>query len=264
MTVTLHRPLPAYAVDGLFDAGNAVPELEAIDWRRLAALLREQRPEAVVNCIGIVKQRSEAKAAIPSIEVNSLLPHRLLELCAELDARLVHLSTDCVFSGRKGSYRESDVPDPVDLYGRSKLLGEISDPPGITLRTSIVGLELRRKTGLVEWFLAQRGRVRGFRRAIYTGFTTLEMARIVEAMVVEHRALTGVFHVASDAIDKYSLLTALSARLGRTDVEIVPDDDFVCDRSLDGGIFAAATGYAAPSWDAMLDELAAEIVRRRS
>lgn len=260
--VTLRRPVDAYAAYGLFSAKNAIGGVEASDLPRVASVVRAAAPDAVVNCVGIVKQRQEAKAAIPSIEINALLPHRLAELCDEVGARLVHLSTDCVFSGRTGNYRETDVPDPVDLYGRSKLLGEVEHAPGVTVRSSIIGLELSRKTGLVEWFLAQRGMIRGFRRAIYTGFTTREMGRIIERLLLQHPDVHGVWQVASAPITKYDLLVQLSARLGRTDVEIAPDDEFICDRSLCGDRFAAATGYEAPSWDVMLAELADQIRAR--
>ena len=260
--VTLRRPLAAYAGYGLFSDANSVTGVDATDNAKVRAVVARFLPEAVVNCVGIVKQRSEAKAAIPSIEINSLLPHRLLEVCQEHGARLVHMSTDCVFSGRTGGYRETDIPDPVDLYGRSKLLGEVAEAPGLTVRTSIIGLELSRFSGLVEWFLSQRGMIRGFRRAIYTGFTTRELARVIEHALVDHPRLHGVWQVASAPINKHDLLVGLAARLGRTDVEIVPDDTFACDRSLRQDAFEAETGYRPPSWDAMLDELAEQIRER--
>jgi dTDP-4-dehydrorhamnose reductase len=260
--VALHRPLEAYRAHQLFSDSNAIGGVEARDPTVLAGVLDRVQPDAVINCIGIVKQRSEAKAAIPSIEVNALLPHRLLELCRERRARLIHLSTDCVFSGRTGRYRQDDIPDPVDLYGRSKLLGEVSDEPGVTLRTSIIGLELDRFTGLVEWFLAERGMIRGFRRAIYSGLTTMEMARVIGRLLERHVRLSGVWHVASPPISKYDLLVRLARALGRTDIEIVPDDTFVCDRSLRAEPFTEATGYTAPSWDEMIAELAAAIRAR--
>jgi len=197
-----------------------------------------------------------------TIEINALLPHRLRDLCLEVGARLIHFSTDCVFSGRTGGYRETDQPDAVDLYGRSKLLGEVHEAPGLTVRSSIVGLELSRRTGLIEWFLAQRGTIRGFRRAIYTGVTTAEMARFVARVLAAHHDLHDVWHLASAPISKYDLLVALARRLGRTDVEILPDDDFVCDRSLDGSRLRQVIGYEAPSWDAMLTELADEVASR--
>jgi dTDP-4-dehydrorhamnose reductase len=261
---TLHGPLATYTADGLFDARNSVPGVDVTDFARLAALVAEIAPAAVVNCVGIVKQRHEAREPITSILVNALLPHRLHEICAANGARLVQISTDCVFSGRRGGYRETDLPDPVDLYGRTKLLGEVEEAPAVTIRSSMIGLELRRRTGLVEWFLAQHGQVRGFTRAIYSGLTTAEMARLIERLLTAHPDLHGTWHVAAEPIDKHALLTRLAALLGRRDVEVVPDDGFACDRSLDGSAFAAATGYRAPSWDAMLGELAAEIASRAS
>ncbi len=263
VTVTLRQPLEHYERFGLFNRQNSIAGVEATTPGVVDDLLARLRPDAVVNCIGIVKQRAEAHEAIPSIQVNALLPHRLLARCRQQGARLVHVSTDCVFSGRRGMYTEDDIPDPVDLYGRSKLLGEVSEAPGLTLRTSIIGLELSRFTGLIEWFLAQRGMIHGFRRAIYTGLTTRETARVIEHVLTQRPDLSGVWQVASAPISKYELLVGLADRLGRTDVEIRPDDDFFCDRSLDGSRFARAAGYEVPAWDAMLDELADEIRARR-
>lgn len=262
VTVTLRQPLAAYERFGLFTPANSLDGLEATDFARLDAAIGAVRPDAVVNCIGIVKQRSEARAAVPSIEVNALLPHRLRDFCEAHGSRLVHVSTDCVFSGRTGGYRETDVPDPVDLYGRSKLLGEVEHAPGLTLRTSIIGLELARFTGLVEWFLGARGIIHGFRRAIYTGVTTRELARVMEHVLEHHADLHGVWQVASAPISKYDLLVRLAGRLGRTDVTIEPDDAFTCDRSLAGEAFAARTGYQVPDWDVMIAELADDIRAR--
>jgi dTDP-4-dehydrorhamnose reductase len=264
VTVTVRQPLAAYAPYGLFSPRNTIDGVDARDLDAVRSVIDRVAPAAVVNGIGIVKQRDEAKAAIPSIEINALFPHRLLDLCRARGARLVHISTDCVFSGRTGGYRESDVPDPVDLYGRSKLLGEVERAPGLTLRTSIIGLELSRKSGLVEWFLAQRGMIRGFRRAIYTGLTTRELGRLIERILLDHPDLQGVWQVASAPITKYALLTELSRRLGRTDVEITADDAFACDRSLVADRLAETIGYRAPGWDEMLDELAAGIRRRHA
>lgn len=261
--VTLRRPLDTYPHRITASARDAVGEVDAGNWAHLSEVIERSAPEAVINCIGIVKQRKDAKSPIPSLEINSLLPHRLNELCGRIGARFLHFSTDCVFSGRKGAYTETDEPDPVDLYGRTKLLGEVSEPPGLTLRTSIIGLEERaHTTGLIEWFLAQRGTIRGFRRAIYTGLTTAAMARVVARLLEQHAGLHGLWHVASAPITKYDLLVDLAKALGRTDIEIVPDDDFFCDRSLRAGAFLGATGYQAPAWDEMIDELAKQIAER--
>ena len=240
--------------------------LTGVDVRRLGDVVgavAAARPDAIVNAVGIVKQRAAAKEHIPSVEVNALFPHELARVAAAAGARLVHLSTDCVFSGRKGRYVEGDVPDPVDLYGRTKLIGEVGDSPHcLTLRTSIIGLELATREGLVEWFLAQRGRIRGFRRAIYSGLTTPEMARAIDHFLRLDPGLCGTWHLASEPIDKHALLSSLLARLQPREVQIEPDDGFACDRSLDGSAIAARSSYRVPPWDGMLDELSA-LIRRR-
>jgi dTDP-4-dehydrorhamnose reductase len=225
----------------------------------LLRLLEESQAEVVVNCVGLVKQRDEAKEALQSVAVNAMFPHQLLEAARLGHVRVIHLSTDCVFSGRLGGYREEDVPDPVDLYGRTKLLGELTSPPGLTLRTSIIGLELGRQTSLIEWFLLQRGVVNGFRKAIYSGLTTMEMARCIRLLIEDHPLLTGLWHLAAEPIDKFTLLHRLSRLLGRSDVDVRPDSSLVCDRSLRSERFTARTGYRPPDWDTMLLELSTRI-----
>lgn len=256
---TLRQDAGAYArYGGLFPPESTYFGIDVRSLERLAEVFADFRPDAVVNAVGIVKQRPSAHDAIPSLEINSLLPHRLSVLCRGVGARMVHVSTDCVFSGEKGMYRDGDPSDARDLYGKSKYLGEVGDPGCITLRTSIIGPELARKTGLLEWFLAQSGTIRGFRRAIFSGFTTAELARVIEMLLVHHPDASGVYHASTDPISKFDLLVGIRDRLGR-DVEIVPDDDFHCDRSLDSSRFRAEFGYTPPSWNRLLDELAADI-----
>ncbi|MDQ3922457.1 MAG: SDR family oxidoreductase [Actinomycetota bacterium] len=261
--VTLRRGLAAYERYGLFTRDNSYAGVEARDTDRMLEVVSDFRPEALVNAVGIVKQRGAAKEAIPSLEINSLLPHRLALLCKAAGAKLVHISTDCVFSGRRGNYTEEDVPDAEDLYGRTKLLGELAEPGCVTLRTSIIGLELSRRTGLIEWFLSQRGEIRGFTKAIYTGLTTVEMSRVIERVLLEHQDLSGVWHVASEPITKHDLLVRFSKILGRDDVSIVPDGSVRIDRSLSALAFEKVTGYSAPGWNEMLEELGAEVRQRQ-
>lgn len=256
--VTLRKTLGEYANHGLFNAANTVDGIDVRDFDAVRRALNWSRPAAVINASGVVKQRAEAKDAIPSIEINALFPHRLALLCADHGARLVHMSTDCVFSGRKGGYHEDDVTDAYDIYGRSKLLGEVAEAPGITLRTSIIGRELSRKTGLLEWFLAQRGRrIKGFRRAIFSGFTTHEMARIIDRVLTGPGPAHGLYQVSSAAISKYDLLCGIRDRMS-LDIAIDPDDEFACDRSLDSTRFRRDFAYTPPSWAAMIDELASD------
>ena len=261
--VTVRLGIEACSGLAVFDSDQVFAGIDVRYEDDLLSVFAEFKPEAVINAIGIVKQRDEAKTALPSLELNALFPHRLSNICAAAGARLIHMSTDCVFSGDRGGYTEDDPSDARDLYGRTKFLGEVRDDHCVTLRTSIIGLELSRKASLIEWFLAQRGTITGYRKAIYTGFTTMEMARIIERILTRHPDLSGLWQVASQPIDKYNLLSGLSTRLGRDDIDIRPDDSFACDRSLVADRFTGATGYHAPGWDEMLDELAEMIVARR-
>jgi len=256
--VTLHRNLEAYREFGLFTEANAYAGIDMGSLERMTGIVSDFRPEAMINCVGVVKQREEAKSAIPNLEINALLPHRLAQLAQTTGGRLIQMSTDCVFSGRRGNYRETDPSDAEDLYGRAKFLGEVSDSPCLTLRTSIIGRELTRKTGLLEWFLAQRGKtVKGFRNAIFSGFTTTEMSRIIELMLVTHPRASGLYHVSADAISKYELLRKINDAL-ELGITVVPEDEPHCDRSLDSTRFRNEFGYHPPAWDAMVSELAKE------
>lgn len=263
LRVALRQEAQAYAHLGLFSPETAH---YGVDVRRLQSVVdavAQARPDAVINAVGIVKQRPTASESIPSLEVNALFPHQLAQVCSAAGARLVTLSTDCVFSGAKGNYTESDTPDAKDLYGRTKLLGELHEPHCLTLRTSIIGLELSRNSSLIEWYLAQKGAIRGFRRAIYSGLTTAEMARAIEFFLLKAPDLSGVWHLSSKPINKHDLLQALGERLQRRDLELRPDDDFVCDRSLDSTALQQRVAYRVPDWAPMLDELAAAILERK-
>ena len=238
---------------------RALGDVNAEDLASVRGALEKVKPDAVVNCIGIVKQRDEAKQAIPSIQVNALFPHQLADLCQEVNTRLLQISTDCVFSGLRGEYTEADTPDPVDLYGRSKLLGELHRPGCLTLRTSIIGWQLNTFSSLLSWFSRQRGqRIKGYEKAIYSGFSTRVLARLISDLIETRPDLSGLYQVASAPISKYDLLVALRDKLGWDDIQIDPDDNFYCDRSLVGIRFSFATGWKAPSWDEMLSGLAKE------
>lgn len=213
----------------------------------LVALFARVRPDVVINCIGLVKQLADADQPLAALPINALLPHRLAALCAIGGARLVHVSTDCVFTGSKGMYVEADVPDAVDLYGRSKLLGEVDQPHALTLRTSIIGHELGSAHGLIGWFLSQRSGVRGYARAIFSGLPTVELATIVHDHVLERADLHGLYHVSAAPIDKCSLLRLVARQYGH-DIAIEPDERLVIDRSLDSSRFRAAVDYAPPEW----------------
>lgn len=254
--VTLRRPVADFAVHNLFDEAKAIQFDDITDDTALERALGQAKPEAVINCVGLIKQRDEASDEALTLRVNAEFPHRLAKRCGEAGARLIHFSTDCIFAGTKGNYTESDPSDAADLYGQSKHQGEVADAHSVTLRTSVIGHELGTNLALLDWFLSQRGQaINGYTKAIYSGFTTLEMARIVDRILTQHTDLSGVWHVASEPISKFGLLQLCREKLGWEGV-IEPNDEFVCDRSLNADRFNQATGYTPPSWEAMISELA--------
>jgi dTDP-4-dehydrorhamnose reductase len=229
------------------------------DIARLSEILDTVKPDAVVNAVGIVKQRDEAKQAIASIQINALFPHQLADLCIQRGIRVIQISTDCVFSGLRGNYTEIDVPDPVDLYGRTKLLGELNRPGCLTLRTSIIGWQLNTFSSLLSWFALQRNKhIKGYHKAIYSGFSTNVIAQLIGDILQTRADLSGLYQVASEPISKFDLLVRLRDILGWEDIFIDSDDQFFCDRSLSGLHFSTATGWRPPTWEAMLQGLAME------
>lgn len=231
---------------GGFDADN--PET-------LTELFAQHRPQVLINCVGVVKQLASARNVLDAVPINALLPHRLERLCAIGDARLVHISTDCVFSGSRGNYVEEDIPDAYDLYGQSKLWGEVTNSRhAITIRTSIIGHELTSRNGLLGWFLDQEKAVRGFSRAIFSGLPTVELARVIRDFVLPNSDLHGLYHVSAAPIAKLELLQLFASEYQRA-IEIVPDDELVIDRSLDSARFRAATGYDPLPWPELVAEM---------
>jgi len=226
-------------------------DVDVLNSDRLAQVFMDVSPDIVVNCIGLIKQLPETQDPIGTISLNALLPHKLASLCSVIGSRLIHISTDCVFDGEKGGYREGDIANAHDLYGRTKLLGEVAQPPCVTLRTSIIGHELKGRYGLVEWFLSQEKTVFGFRKAVYSGFPTVELAQIIRNYVIPNSKITGLYHLSTDPISKYELLKLIKVQYEKN-VEIVPENSFTLDRSLDSSRFRAQTGYIPPSWSELV------------
>jgi dTDP-4-dehydrorhamnose reductase len=257
-TVRMPRSDPLIRRIPLFTDANTVPGVDAVDLPALRATIERIRPDVVVNCVGIIKQRSDATSAVPAITINSLLPHSLAAWIAPWNGRLIHFSTDCVFAGTRGCYREDDSADATDLYGRSKYLGEVRAPNALTIRTSIIGRELSHFASLLEWFLSQNGKtVRGFGSVRYSGVTTNFLAGLVCDLLQTHPELHGLYQVASDPISKLDLLSLVRDAFCMN-VEIVPSDDEVSDRTLDGSRFVARTGYVVPAWQDMIGEVASD------
>lgn len=242
----------------LFDDGEVIEGVDLLETGDLREALFAHCPSVIVNCAGLIKQRPEAAWPIPSIKLNSLLPHVIAEAADGWGGRLIHFSTDCVFSGRRGQYRESDPADAEDLYGKTKHLGEVSGANCLTLRTSIIGREIQGFRSLLEWFLGQKGMtINGYTRHYYSGVTTNYLAELVAKLILERPDLRGLYQVTSQTISKYDLLLLLRAAYG-IDVVIQADESTFCDRSMIGEKFLSATGYRQPGWEQLVSELVAD------
>lgn len=242
-----HFPMEAHS--------HLLCNVDVLDQDGLVAVLERVRPNVVINCVGLIKQLADAKDPLSALPINAMLPHRLAKLCALAGARLIHISTDCVFSGRKGLYTEEDISDAEDLYGKSKFIGELHElPHAITLRTSIIGHELGSSYSLIDWFLAQSGSVKGYTKALFSGLPTVELARVIKDYVIPAPKLHGLYHVSVEPIDKLSLLK-LVAEVYEKKTEIVPDEQVCIDRSLDSSRFRQATGYVPPTWPELVRQM---------
>lgn len=250
------------ALKQLTDMGfnNIISGIDVIDYKVLDRTISEIRPDYVFNCIGLIKQLSQSGLPVPAIEINSLLPHKLAEICTKNNSRLVHFSTDCVFSGSKGAYTESSLPDATDLYGRSKLLGEVNYGNHLTLRTSIIGHELNSNVSLVNWFLNQSDSVRGFSRAIFSGLPTCYIAEFLDKYVIENSDLSGLYHLSAEPIDKYSLLLLIKEKYG-IEIDIVDYPNFIIDRSLNSKSLRELIDFKPPQWPELIEKMNDEFNR---
>jgi len=230
---------------------NIFLNIDAENTDHLIKVISVAQPDIIINCVGVVKQLAEAEEPLTSLPLNSLLPHRLAHLAATCNARLIHISTDCVFSGKKGGYFESDLEDATDLYGRSKLMGEVDYPNAITLRTSIIGHELNGARSLINWFLAQEGCVKGYAKAIFSGLPTVEIARVIDQFVLPNPHMRGLYHLSAEPISKLDLLELIRIIYGK-EIDIIPNDKLVIDRSLNSSRFREATGFVPKSWPEMI------------
>jgi dTDP-4-dehydrorhamnose reductase len=240
----------------LLQKPTVIQGVDVTDFGKLRETLALLRPDFVVNCVGIIKQRDEAKSAIPSITINSLLPHKLAAMAREWGGRVIHFSTDCVFSGKRGGYTEDDDSDADDLYGKSKFLGEVACENALTLRTSIIGREIVEHRSLLDWFLGQNHKiVRGYCKVIYSGVTTNHMADVVTNVIENHVDLHGLYQVVSDPISKFDLLSLIRDAY-RLQIEIEPENETFSDRSMKGGKLRSAIGYQCPGWTELVRQLA--------
>nr|WP_279611082.1 SDR family oxidoreductase [Vibrio gelatinilyticus] len=240
-----------------------IPNVDVKDFETLERAISAAKPDVVINCIGLIKQHDVSKQHVEAIEINALLPHKIAQLCDTIDARLIHFSTDCVFDGKVGDYLESDLPTATDLYGKSKCLGEVDYGKHVTLRTSIIGHELKSSVSLIDWFLSQEGSVRGFSKAVFSGLPTAYVAKVLADYVLPNSSLSGLYQLSVDPIDKYSLISKV-ADVYNKQIEIEKFEDFVIDRSLNSSKFREETGFVPPSWDELVKFMHSDYVKRYS
>ncbi|MCX5848960.1 MAG: SDR family oxidoreductase [Deltaproteobacteria bacterium] len=255
--VTIRYGRGDYGNSNLYQSERVIENMDVSDLNRVTGVLKAIQPNVILNCIALTPRREKTDNPIPSIFLNALFPHQLAKLAGDIRARLIHFSTDCVFDGVAGHYKDNSLTNATDLYGRTKALGEIKANHVLTLRSSFIGRELKGGTELLEWFLAQKGEVRGFKNAIYTGFTTLEISRVIERLLQSYPDAAGLYNVSSDPINKYDLLKLIAKKM-RPGIKVLPEKQFRCDRSLDSTRFRKEFDYNPPNWGNMVEELSQE------
>ena len=255
---TIRGPFEEVSRYGIFDSAKTLTGINAANFEQVRNAVFHVEPDVVINAIGVIKQVPDASSVITTLAINSILPHQLAQLAEASGFRVIYVSTDCVFDGKKGNYTEEDTRDALDLYGTSKRLGEVIGSNCLTLRTSIIGRELNSAHSLLEWFFSNRGKeISGYLNAIYSGFPTIVFADTIKSLLQDHGNLSGLYNVSSDPINKYELLLRIKERF-QLDISIRPDGDFQIDRSLDSTLFQAETGIHPPSWDEMIDRMASD------
>ncbi len=253
--VTLRENFEEYDYLELFDKQKTFDSVNIKEFDRVKEIVELNRPDVIVNAIGVIKHKPEATDFVKTIEINSILPHKLANIAQNINARFITVSTDCVFDGQRGNYSELEHPNATDLYGKSKHLGEVVDDNCLTIRTSIIGREIGSGKSLVEWFLSNSDEeIKGFIRAIYSGFPTVVFAEILANLIENYPKLQGLYHVASDSIDKYSLLELIKRKLDLK-ATLIPFDEFEIDRSLDSTKFRNETNFVPESWEKMIDRM---------
>jgi dTDP-4-dehydrorhamnose reductase len=224
------------------------------DLATIEAVLKELKPAVVINCIGLIKQHNISKQHVSAIAINSLLPHQLAGLCDSYFCKFIHFSTDCIFDGKKGMYSEQNIPDALDLYGRSKCLGEVDYAPHLTLRTSIIGHELDSTVSLVDWFLSQKKSTKGFSKAIFSGMPTCVVARFLIEKILPASDLAGLYHLSVGPIDKFTLLN-LIADIYNKKIDIIESTELQIDRSLNSEKLRDALSLEVPTWEVLVSEM---------
>ena len=233
---------------------SVLPVPDVLNEATVGRLMETERPDILLNAIGLIKHASTSRDPCALIEINSLLPHKLARCCSKAEAKLIHFSTDCVFSGGAGNYKEEDLADATDLYGRSKFLGEVAYDGHLTLRTSLIGHELRSNINLIDWFLSQSVAVDGYSNAIFSGVPTCYMAKILEDHILPLPTLSGLYHLSAEPISKYDLLCLVQREYG-TDLTINDYPDIRVNRSLNSDKLRAVIDFTPLCWPELIKKM---------
>jgi len=237
------------------DKSKIIDNVNAFSFESIEKAIQLVKPDVVLNCIGIIKQLKEYSDPKISIYINSYMPHLLAEYCVRNHIKFIHISTDCVFNGVDGNYREESISNADDLYGRSKYLGEVSDGSTLTLRTSIIGHELLSSFSLVDWFINNSSPdIEGYKNAIYTGFPTCIFINEIFKLIKYFPKLSGLYHVASDPITKYDLLCKIN-KIYCLNKTLLPNDKFICNRSMNYSKYKIATNFKPLPWEEMITRM---------
>lgn len=229
----------------VFDA----PNVDAKKIETFKKVIEKVRPEVVINCIGIKDNSPEI------FLVNSQFPNLVAEICRENKIRLITISTDGVFDGKKGNYKESEVPNCKDIYGISKCLGEINDGRALTIRTSLIGHELKTNVGLLDWFLDLRtNSVLGYKNAVFSGITTLELAEVLARKIIPNEKISGIYHFSGKPISKYELLKIIADVYDKK-IKIKPDIKTKINRSLNSTKLRGIIDYNLPNWSDLIQKM---------
>jgi dTDP-4-dehydrorhamnose reductase len=254
--VTLRNDLSTYIFSNIYNHEKVIDKIDLSDFNKLLHTLNEINPDIILNACGITIRRGVEKIKSNTILLNSVLPHFLNEWVSLNHKRLIHFSTDCVFSGKKGDYLDTDIKDAYDLYGSTKSLGEIVDSKyAITLRGSMIGRELENKTELFEWFMQQSNKnIKGFSEAIYSGITTIKMAEIVLILINYYPNLTGIYNISSKPISKFDLLKMCNEQFN-INANIEMDNSYTSNKNLISDKIFNEIGIEKPNWIDLIRQL---------
>ena len=252
---TLRNKLNHYDIYLIYNNKDCFFKINVFEIDNIKDLIKLYKPNVIINCVGVTKQKINDFSLDKVKYINSNFPHKLYKLCNKESIRLIHLSTDCVFSGNRGEYKFNDIADAKDIYGQTKKEGEIIHDNSLTIRKSTIGYEMNKPHGLLEWFLCQKNDVLGFKNAIFTGVSTIELSKFISHIICKHQELSGLLHLRGPKIDKYSLLKKIKYFFNLDHINLKVDEKYICDRSLNEDRLLSKLNYSIPCWDTMIKDL---------